>query len=262
MYSERFGWVEVVGIADRTDYDLRAHAAESSDSMTVFVPFDEVRKETRKRIVANMGVLGPKYRGKAAKIAAALEEAMPGPDGAEVVVDGETIFVPGDLYTLHEEEVEVRGAEVMPHVIEPSYGVDRMIYSVLEHAYEEEEIDGEVRTVLHLAPCIAPVQVAVFPLVKKDGLDTIAREITVDLQDAGVLADYDDNGAIGRRYRRQDEIGTPFAVTVDTETKEEGTVTLRDRDSMAQVRVKTDDLVQTLVSLTRGRTTFADLTTE
>ncbi|QSZ66652.1 glycine--tRNA ligase [Methanofollis aquaemaris] len=262
VYSGRFGWVEIVGIADRTDYDLRAHAAESGDSMTVFVPFAEARRETRKRIVSNMGVLGPKYRGKAAKIAAALAEAMPGPDGAEVVVDGETIFVPGDLYTVSEEEVEVRGAEVMPHVIEPSYGIDRMIYSVLEHAYDEEEIDGEVRKVLRLAPCIAPVQVAVFPLVNKDGLDVIAREITADLQDAGVLADYDDNGAIGRRYRRQDEVGTPFAVTVDTETKDAGTVTLRDRDSMEQVRVRTEDLVPTLLSLIRGRTIFADLKKE
>lgn len=259
VLSGRFGWVETVGIADRTDYDLRAHSRESGDSMTVFVPFEEARTEKRKRIVADMGVLGPKYRGKAKKIADALAEAAPGPDGAEVTVDGETIFIPGDLYEIREEEVEVRGAEVMPHVIEPSYGIDRMIYGVLEHAYDEEIVDGEERRVLRLPPCIAPVQVAVFPLVNKDGLDGIAREIVFDLQEARILADYDDNGAIGRRYRRQDEIGTPFAVTVDYETKEQGTVTLRDRDSMDQVRIPVKDLVATVGSLLMCRTAFADL---
>jgi len=259
VLSGRFGWVETVGIADRTDYDLCAHSCQSGDSMTVFVPFDEARMEKRKRIVADMGVLGPKYRGKAKKIADALAGASPGPDGAEVTVDGETVFIPGDLYTIHEEEVEVRGAEVMPHVIEPSYGIDRMIYGVLEHAYDEEIVEGEERRVLRLAPCVAPVQVAVFPLVNKDGLEEIARKINADLLDARILADYDDNGAIGRRYRRQDEVGTPFAVTVDYETKETGTVTLRDRDSMDQVRIPADDVVATIGSLIRCRTAFADL---
>ncbi|TAJ44471.1 glycine--tRNA ligase [Methanofollis fontis] len=257
--SERFGWVETVGIADRTDYDLRAHAHESGDSMTVFVPYPQSRTERRKRIVADMGVLGPKYRGKAKAIADALAAAAPGPEGAEVVVDGEAIFIPGDLYTVHEEEVEVRGEEVMPHVIEPSYGIDRMVYGVLEHAYDEEIVDGEERRVLRLAPAVAPVQVAVFPLVNKDGLDAIARTITADLQEAGILTDYDDNGAIGRRYRRQDEIGTPYAVTVDYDTKEEGTVTLRDRDSMEQVRIPTAEIARVLPSLIRGRICFADL---
>jgi glycyl-tRNA synthetase len=259
VLSDRFGWVETVGIADRTDYDLRAHAKESGDSMTVFVPFAEARKEKRLRIVADMGTLGPKYRGKAKKIADALAEAAPGPDGADVVVDGETYHIPGDLYTVREEEVEVRGVEVRPHVIEPSYGIDRMIYGVLEHAYDEEMVDGEERRVMHFAPCVAPVQVAVFPLVNKDGLDVMAREITLDLQDGGILADYDDNGAIGRRYRRQDEVGTPFAVTIDYETKEKGTVTLRDRDSMKQVRLPVADVHATLMALVAGRTRFEDL---
>ena len=120
-------------------------------------------------------------------------------------------------------------------------------------------MEGEERRVLRLPACIAPVQVAVFPLVNKDGLEEIARKITSDLQDARILADYDDNGAIGRRYRRQDEVGTPFAVTVDYETKETGTVTLRDRDSMEQVRIPAGDLVATIGSLIRCRTAFADL---
>jgi glycyl-tRNA synthetase len=257
--SERFGWVETVGIADRTDYDLRAHAAGSGDSFTAYVPFAESRHERRKIISANMGVLGPKYRGKAKQIADALSHVSPGPDGAMVSVDGEEIFVPADLYEVREEGVEVRGAEIRPHVIEPSYGIDRMIYAVLEHSYEEEKDGKEVRKVLRFPPHIAPVQVAILPLMARDGLDQIARGITERLHGYGILAEYDDSGAIGRRYRRQDEVGTPFAVTIDYTTKEDKTVTLRDRDTMSQVRVLVEQLPDLIPSLIRGTKSIADL---
>lgn len=190
--SERFGWVETVGIADRTDYDLRAHAEGSGDSFTAYIQFAEAKRERRKTISANMGVLGPKYRGKAKQIADALAEANPGPDGATVTIDGEDIFVPANLYEVRDEDVEVRGVEVRPHVIEPSYGIDRMIYAVLEHSYEEEAAEDEVRKVLRFPPCIAPVQVAVLPLMARDGLDQIARDIARTLHLDGILAEYDD----------------------------------------------------------------------
>ncbi len=259
VYSGRFGWVEVVGIADRTDYDLQAHARHSGTSMTVFIPYDEVKRVKRRRIVPDMGMLGPKFRGRAKAIAEALVASDPGKEGVTVVVDGEEIFIPADLYQVREEEVEVRGEEVVPHVIEPSYGIDRMLYVVLEHAYAEEMVGDEVRTVLRLPPAVAPVQVAVFPLMNRDGLDVIAQQIAGTLAQHGIIAQYDDSGAIGRRYRRQDEIGTPFAVTVDYDTKEDGTVTIRDRDSMEQVRVSIDALPATVCSLISGTTTFRKL---
>jgi glycyl-tRNA synthetase len=257
--SERFGWVETVGIADRTDYDLQAHASRSGMPFTVFIQFPEPRTERRMRIIPNMGVLGKQYRNKAKAIFAALETATPGPDGVDVEVDGEKIRIPPDLYQVRNEIVEVRGVDVTPHVVEPSYGIDRMIYAVLEQAYDEEIVEGEVRTVLRLSPIIAPVQVAVFPLMSRDGLDTLAREITENIQHLGLLAEYDDSGAIGRRYRRQDEIGTPYAVTVDYDSLQDRTVTLRDRDSMAQVRVPIVRIPETIRDLIGGRTTFARL---
>ncbi len=259
VFSGRFGWVEIVGIADRTDYDLRAHAGHSGSSLTVFVPFEEARKVSRKRIVPDMGVLGPKYRGKAKAIADAMAVATPGDDGVTVEVDGEKIFIPADLYQVREEEVEVRGEEVMPHVIEPSYGIDRMMYVVLEHAYAEEEVEDEVRRVLRLPPAVAPVQAAVFPLMNRDGLDRIAQQIADTLASRRILVQYDDSGAIGRRYRRQDEIGTPFAITVDYDTKEDDTVTIRDRDSMDQIRVPVVQVADLICSLIAGTMTFRDL---
>ncbi|MGB8310189.1 MAG: glycine--tRNA ligase [Methanoregula sp.] len=259
VYSERFGWVETVGIADRTDYDLNAHAAQSKTSMSVFIQYDTPKKVQRRRIIPNMSVLGKQYRQKAKAIFTALETATPTAEGADVTVDGETIHIPADLFEVRDEVVDVRGEEIVPHVIEPSYGIDRMCYAVLEQAYAEDTADGEKRVVLRLTPKVAPVQVAVFPLMARDGLDTLSGEITSNLQKQGILAEYDDSGAIGRRYRRQDEIGTPFAVTVDYETKETGTVTLRDRDSMKQVRLNTGDLQQIIPALIEGSMHFAAL---
>jgi len=259
VFSDRFGWVETVGIADRTDYDLNAHARHSGTAMSVFIQYPEPKKVQRRRIVPNMGVLGKQYRQKAKAIFAALEQADPTESGADVTVDGETIHIPADLFEVRNETVEIRGEDIVPHVIEPSYGIDRMCYAILEQAYDEDSADGETRTVMRLSPAVAPVQVAVFPLMVRDGLDTIAEEITHTLHRRGILAEYDDSGAIGRRYRRQDEIGTPFAITVDYDTKEDRTVTLRDRDSMKQVRVAIDTLPQTIAVLVEGITTFGEL---
>ena len=205
--------------------------------MTVFIQYDEPKKVPRRRIIPNMSVLGKQYRTKAKAIFTALETATPAPSGADVEVDGEMIHIPADLFEVRDEIVDIRGEDIVPHVIEPSYGIDRMCYAVLEQAYDEDTADGETRVVMRLLPQVAPVQVAVFPLMTRDDLDTIAGEITRTLHKTGILAEYDDSGAIGRRYRRQDEIGTPFAITVDYETKENNSVTLRDRDTMKQVRI-------------------------
>jgi glycyl-tRNA synthetase len=133
------------------------------------------------------------------------------------------------------------GERYVPHVIEPAAGADRAMLAFLVDAYDEDQIEGEGRTVLRLHPLLAPVKVAVLPLVKKDGQPELAREIYRDLRDR-VQAEYDEGGAIGRRYRRQDEIGTPWAVTIDHQSLEDRTVTLRDRDSLAQTRIAIDDL--------------------
>ena len=132
-----------------------------------------------------------------------------------------------------------------PYVIEPSAGVDRSVLAFLCDAYDEDEAGGETRVVLRLHPALAPVKVAIFPLVKKDGMPEKARHIEETLRPAMAVF-YDAGGAIGRRYRRQDEAGTPFCVTVDGDTLKDDTVTLRDRDSMAQERISIGDLLTNL----------------
>ncbi len=129
-----------------------------------------------------------------------------------------------------------------PYVIETSIGVDRMFLSVMCHSYEEEQLpNGETRTVLHLPAALAPVKLAVFPLTKKDGLPEKARQIVDDLK-FHFICQYEEKDQIGKRYRRQDAIGTPYCVTVDHQTLEDNTVTLRHRDSMEQQRVNISDL--------------------
>jgi glycyl-tRNA synthetase len=133
----------------------------------------------------------------------------------------------------------------VPHVIEPAAGADRAMLAFMVDAYDEEEVDGDVRTVLRLHPRLAPVKVAVLPLVRKDGQPEVARTIYETLR-RRMPAEYDEGGSIGKRYRRQDEIGTPWGVTVDHQTLEDQTVTLRDRDSLDQVRIAIDRLPEEL----------------
>ncbi len=173
-YLFPFGWKELEGIHNRTDFDLRRHSEFS-------------RK---------------------------------------------------DLAYLDEETKE----RFLPSIIETSAGLTRSVLMVLCDAYDEEEVsEGDVRTVLRFHPEVAPITVGVFPLVKKDGLAELAKDIETGLRE-DYATFYDQSGAIGRRYRRQDEIGTPFCITVDYQTKEDNTVTLRFRDSMEQVRVKVDEV--------------------
>src|SRR4051794_1464987 len=129
----------------------------------------------------------------------------------------------------------------VPHVIEPAAGVARTILALLCDAYDEDEQGGERRTVMRLHPSIAPVKVAVLPLLRKDGHPELARRVYEELR-GRMSAEYDEGGAIGRRYRRQDEIGTPFAVTIDHQSVEDHTVTLRQRDTLQQDRVAIDAL--------------------
>jgi glycyl-tRNA synthetase len=133
------------------------------------------------------------------------------------------------------------GERYVPHVIEPAAGVGRTVLAVLCDAYDEEDVAGDQRTVLKLHPRLAPIKVAVLPLVRKDGQPELAVE-AFELLRGQMQAEYDEGGSIGRRYRRQDEIGTPFCVTIDHQSLEDRTVTIRDRDTLQQDRVALDDL--------------------
>ncbi|MFW6265627.1 MAG: glycine--tRNA ligase, partial [Halanaeroarchaeum sp.] len=258
-------WIELAGFSYRSDYDLSKHAEHSGERFTVFREYDEPQTVERATVDPDMSYLGPEFGGRAADVAEALEALVERDrsafDGEEVVVeiDGESIPVPTEKTGFSVDAVTESGRHITPHVVEPSFGVDRAVYTVLVHAYEEDTVDHEERTVLRLPPAVAPTSVGVFPLMDKDGLGERARDLAERLRVAGFSVAYDDSGGIGRRYRRQDEIGTPFGVTVDYESLEDDTVTLRDRDTTAQIRVPEDSLADELVAIRDGDRRFADL---
>ena len=258
---DRLGWIELVGVADRTDYDLKAHTAISKVNLSVFVHYDQPQKRKKIVVKPDFKALGPMFKSKAKAVGEALRSLAPeelAGEKIQVSVDGERIDIDPALVSFEEVEEEVRGEEVVPHVIEPSFGIDRILYSILDHSYYEEEIDGEKRAVLRLKPQVAPVEVAVLPLMDRSELVGPAKEILEELRSRGMRTDYDTSGSIGRRYRRNDEIGTPYEVTVDYETIEKGTVTIRDRDSMSQVRVPRWQVADKLQALLNGALPFQE----
>ncbi|MFH1107469.1 MAG: glycine--tRNA ligase [Candidatus Micrarchaeota archaeon] len=189
-YFYPWGWKELLGVANRTDFDLVRHGRQSGKDLS---HFDE---ETKKKVV--------------------------------------------------------------PFVIEPSFGLERVLLTVLLDAYTEKADKDGSKTVLALRPAIAPVKAAVFPLMKKDGLAEKAREIFLGLLSTFAV-EYDDSGSIGKRYARADEVGIPFAMTIDYDTLKDGTVTLRDRDSTKQTRIRHSEAESILLQLLRGERKFEDL---
>jgi len=247
LYSERFGWVECVGIADRSAYDLSAHIDSSGIDMHALRKFDEPKTINRRKIVPKMNVMGPLFKDKAGKIKELLEKIdIKDAKNISVTLDGKTIDVPENCYEIVETKEKVTGEKFIPHVIEPSYGIDRVVYFLLEHNYTEVKKKSEEYRILTLSSQMAPIKVGVFPLIDDIKLVDIAKKIDKNLRNAGIATYYDDSGTIGRRYARMDEIGTPFCITVDHDTLKDNTVTVRDRDTTKQQRKKTEELVEFL----------------
>ena len=245
-------WLELAGFAYRSDYDLSKHGkhSENEREFTIFKEFDEPVVEEETTVEVDMSVLGPEFGQDAGKIAEKVESKVElAPEIAEegsifVHLNGDEYAIESEIVDVKTEEVKKTGKEIVPHVVEPSFGVDRTVYTTLLHAYDEDLVDNEPRTLLKLKETVAPTEVAVFPLMDKEGLGEKARKLADRLRESGFSVKYDDTGNIGKRYRRQDEVGTPLCVTVDYETFEEEpeTVTIRERDSTEQERVKIREL--------------------
>lgn len=241
LFSERFGWIECVGIADRSAYDIGAHIDATGTDMYALRKYDEPKIVEVKKIVPDMGKLGPMFKGKAGEIKKILENMdVKNSSNISVKVDDKTIDIPKDCYKIVKTKEKQFGEKFVPHVIEPSFGIDRILYCILEHNYVETKKNNEEYHILKLNPKVAPIKVGVLPLINDDKLVKIAKEIDISLRESGISTYYDDGGTIGRRYARMDEIGTPFCITVDHETLEDKKVTIRDRDTTKQDRIKID----------------------
>ena len=224
------GWVEIVGVAHRGDYDLSAHGNASSREFRVPIPGTEKEIELWK---PDIGKLGKEFKGDAKLILEAIKNVELKPN-TSLNINGKDIVLSEDYMS---QKTERRSEMVYPNVVEPSFGLDRILYCLLESSWN---IDGE-REWISLPQDTSPYDLLVAPLMTKDGLDTKAHEIMKSAIDIGIDAYYDEAGSIGRRYARADEIGIFYSMTIDHQTLEDGTVTLRERDSKNQSRVSLED---------------------
>ena len=256
---DRWGWVEVSGHAYRTDYDLTCHMKASGVDMRVYKEYKKPIETEELTVKPIMAKLGPVYKGDAGKVAAILAKAP-----VQEVADAmeKQGYYMADNYQVFKEQVDisrqktiVRGTRFVPHVVEPSFGCDRLFYVALEYAYGLKDD----RVVLSFPRTITPIQVGVYPLMGKDGLDTKALEIQKQLTAEGFMTDYDETGSIGRRYARADEAGVALGITIDYDTLNDGTVTIRDRDSWQQVRTAIQDLPELLHQYFQGKINFQSL---
>jgi glycyl-tRNA synthetase len=206
--------------------------------------YDEPKIVEVKKIIPKMDVLGPLFKDRASAIKTALEN-LDVMNTKEIIVnlDGKVIEIPKNGYEIIQTKEKVSGEKFVPHVIEPSYGIDRILYCILEHNYYEGKKKGEEYRILRLNPIIAPIKTGVFPLIGDKKLIEIAREIDKNLRGAGISSYYDESGTIGRRYARMDEIGTPFCITIDHDTLKDNTVTIRHRDTTKQERKKIEEII-------------------
>ncbi|CAB49474.1 glycine--tRNA ligase [Pyrococcus abyssi] len=256
VYSERFGWVECVGLAYRTDYDLSRHMKMSGADLTVMIHYDKPKIVKRLKVSLNMKSVGPKLKKDAKrineKIQAMSEEELRElvkklNEEGKIVIDGYELSK--DDFIIKEVEEKVTGEKIIPHVLEPSFGIDRPFYLLLENSLT---IDEDGRIYLKIKKDMAPIEVAVLPLVAKEPLTKIAYDLFRKLQKEGFIVVYDEKDSIGKRYMRYDEIGTPYCVTIDNQTPIDGTVTIRDRDTREQIRVKLEDVPRKLKELIFG----------
>jgi glycyl-tRNA synthetase len=256
---DRWGWIEVSGHAYRTDYDLSCHMKASGVDMTVYKEYATPVEKEELVVKPIMAKLGPVYKNEASKVAAMIAKVSAEEVDASMQKQGylmvENYEITPDQVEISRQRIIVRGVRFVPHVVEPSFGTDRLFYVALEYAYGIKDD----RIILSFPRSIAPVQVGVYPLMSKDGLDAKALEVQKLLTTEGFMVEYDETRSIGRRYARADEAGIQLGVTVDYDTLSEETVTIRDRDSWQQVRCTIKDLPRHLHEYFEGKANFEQL---
>jgi glycyl-tRNA synthetase len=259
-----YGWIECVGIADRSAYDLTQHSKASKKDLCAREEYDEPRIERQLLRNLTKGLIGKTFGKKAGEVMEYLSTAPA--DACEAIraahatgeaatvklPSGEEVSITDKMVSFEEKDVKVTGYSFTPSVIEPSFGVGRILYCLLEQSYwvrrDEESGKNDKRAVFSFTPLLAPQKVALLPLMVKPELMRTIADLRAELVLRGVSVRVDDSGVtIGKKYARVDELGIPFAITCDFE--DDGAVTLRERDSASQVRVPKEEVAEVIVQL-------------
>jgi len=265
-----YGWIECVGCADRSAYDLNQHYKATGIKLVAEKRLDQPKKINFTEAVPNKGAIGKQFK----KDAKAINEALAAMDTDSLLVlqkdlesNGQHVLKVGESeFTLTKELVSVSTGErlvhveeIIPNVIEPSFGVGRIMYTIFEHNFLVRA-DDEQRNYLTLPAIVAPLKVAIFPLSTNEQFDDLVKNVSTLLTKEGIAHKVDDSsGSIGRRYARTDEIGVPFGITVDFDSLTgDPTVTLRNRDTMTQIRLKVSEVASLLKTLSLGETSWEE----
>ena len=263
VWLQRWGWTEVSGHAYRTDYDLRNHMAHTGVDLRVYKAFDQPRNVVKVAVKPKIDVIEKDFGKDDLQLIVSLIA-----NSDQTIIDRELrekgfyeltgerpIRLEGRHVEVVREEAVEQGRAFIPHVIEPSFGIDRIVYAVLEYAYTEK---GN-RILFRVPKEVAPVKASVLPLVSREGLPEKAKEVYEILLDEEFKVNYDEDGSIGRRYARADEIGIPLGITIDYQTLQDDTVTLRDVYTWKQVRSGIKDLPKLLREYFKGKLEFDQL---
>ena len=266
-----YGWIECIGCADRSAYDLTVHAKKTGEALFVREPRAEPLKIEEWQIDLEKKKLGPKFR-KDAKVVeeavAALSQAERETMAQRLETDGSikltiaganNVVLDRDLITIVKRTRIENTREYTPNVIEPSFGIGRILYCLLEHVYWHRA-DDEARGVLSFPPAIAPSKVLIVPLSSHPSFDPYVKRLSHRLRAMRLSHRVDDSSAsIGKRYSRNDELGTSFGITVDFDSVKDNTFTLRDRDSTKQIRASEDEIAAALKGLFEDTETWEDV---
>ncbi|KAI3745180.1 hypothetical protein L1987_58286 [Smallanthus sonchifolius] len=266
-----YGWIECVGIADRSAYDLRAHADKSGAALVAQEKFAEPKEVEKLVITPVKKELGLAFKGNQKMVVEALEamnekEALDmkaaletkGEVEFEVCTLEKTVTIKKNMVSISKEKKKEGQRVFTPSVIEPSFGIGRIIYCLYEHSFymRPSKAEDEQLNVFRFPPLVAPIKCTVFPLVQNQQYEEVAKQISRTLTAAGVSNKKDLTGtSIGKRYARTDELGVPFAVTVDSTSS----VTIRERDSKDQIRVNVDEVAAVIKDVSEGRYTWTDI---
>ncbi|OJJ96738.1 hypothetical protein ASPACDRAFT_33519 [Aspergillus aculeatus ATCC 16872] len=268
-----YGWIECVGCADRSAYDLTVHKNKTGAPLVVREPRAEPLKIEEWQIDLDKKKFGPRFKKDGKTVEAAIEALsqdmreklsldLTQNGKIEVPVEGVgagSVELDSELIKIEKRTRVENVREYTPNVIEPSFGIGRILYSMMEHVYWSREGD-EARGVLSFPPAIAPTKVLIVPLSTHASFAPLSQRLMMSLRRMGISNRVDDSSAsIGKRYARNDELGTPFGITVDFQSVKDQTFTLRDRDSTKQVRASEAEILQALKALVDGEETWEDV---
>ncbi|KAJ3103090.1 Glycine--tRNA ligase 1, mitochondrial [Phlyctochytrium planicorne] len=280
-----YGWIECVGCADRSAYDLTAHSKATNEKLVVRETLETPIIKDHLVLELVKSKIGPVFRGDAKavygffdtlkkedgdddwhedKLEALQKQLKDGNGKAEITgTDSKTYTITDAMVTIMRRTDKINIREYTPNVIEPSFGLGRIMYCLLEHCYWIRDLDGEAdenRHVLSFPASVAPIKTLILPISSNVVFTPFLNTIAEKLRAAGISTRVDSSStSIGKRYARNDELGTPFAVTVDFQTVKDSTVTLRERDSLKQIRQSLDVVVQIVTDLVNDNTTWADV---